>query len=147
MSHLGRPNGQFNEKFSLKPVHQNLSHKLKTKIHFSNDCVGEEPLQKVNELSNGEVLLLENLRFHPEEEGKVKDPQTGKKKSVEKNLVDKFREQLSRYGEIYVNDAFGTSHRAHSSMVGTNHSIKASGLLLEKEIKVIFLLYLLYFSI
>jgi phosphoglycerate kinase len=105
-------------------------------VQFSSNCVGEEPLELVNNLNNGNVLLLENLRFHAEEEGKVKDPVTGKKIKIEPNLIDSFRQQLSSYGDIFVNDAFGTSHRAHSSIVGTSHSVKASGLLLEKEIKV-----------
>lgn len=137
MSHLGRPNGSVVEKHSLRPVYNDLVSKLNTGVQFSSNCVGEEPLELVNNLNNGNVLLLENLRFHPEEEGKIKDPVTGKKIKIEENLINSFRQQLSNYGDIFVNDAFGTSHRAHSSIVGTSHSVKASGLLLEKEIKVL----------
>lgn len=136
MSHLGRPNGQRSPKHSLRPVYEELKQKLKTRVHFADDCVSEEALAQSREIRNGEVLLLENLRFHSEEERTYKDPETGQKQPVSQERVHLFCNKLSEMGDFFVNDAFGTSHRMHSSIVGTSHSIKASGILLEKEIKV-----------
>ena len=136
MSHMGRPNGAFNQKHSLKLVQQELSRKLGCSIKFAEDCVSEEARAQGNELRNGEILLLENLRFHKEEERQVKDPLSGAKEKVDPEKVNQFCQKLSEFGDLYVNDAFGTCHRAHSSIVGTNHAQKASGLLLEKEIHV-----------
>jgi phosphoglycerate kinase len=137
MSHLGRPNGQPDPKYSLSPVYEYLKKNSSTKVHFVNDCVSEEALELSKNLNHGEILLLENLRFYPEEETKFKNPATGKKEEVNKEDIDLFRKKLSMMGDFFVNDAFGTSHRAHSSIIGTSHQIRASGLLLEKEIKVI----------
>jgi phosphoglycerate kinase len=137
MSHLGRPGGKPNPKFSLSPVYDYLQKSLNTRVHFINDCISDEAIAKAQELRNGEILLLENVRFYPEEETKVKNPETGKKEAVSQERIDHFRGRLSQMGDYFVNDAFGTSHRAHSSIIGTNHTIRASGLLLEKEIKVL----------
>lgn len=136
MSHLGRPNGLPDSRFSLEPVYKHLKQNLATEVLFANDCVSEEAIDMANNLRQGQILLLENLRFHSEEEGKFKNPETGKSEKVDKERVDVFRQKLSQMGDFFVNDAFGTSHRAHSSIIGTSHKTRASGLLLEKEIKV-----------
>lgn len=133
MSHLGRPDGQPIEKYSLKPVATKLSELLKRDVKFLPDCVGEEVKKAVNEGSDGQVFLLENLRFHVEEEGKgVKD---GEKIKADKEAVKKFREDLTSLGTVYINDAFGTAHRAHSSMVGVQLPQRAAGFLMKKELE------------
>ncbi|KAK4921126.1 phosphoglycerate kinase, partial [Elasticomyces elasticus] len=134
MSHLGRPDGKRNEKYSLKPVLPVLEEKLGSKVTFCNDCVGEEVEKEVNGASNGQVILLENLRFHVEEEGSSKDAD-GKKVKADKADVEKFRKGLTALADVYVNDAFGTAHRAHSSMVGVNVPQKAAGFLMQKELE------------
>lgn len=120
-SHLGRPKGQRVDKYSLRPVAEHLSELLGKPVAFAGDCVGEQAKKAVEVLSNGDVLLLENLRFHPEEE---------------KN-DDGFAQQLAALCDVYVNDAFGTAHRAHASTVGiTRHVSKAAaGFLMEKELE------------
>lgn len=120
-SHLGRPKGQRVDKYSLEPVVEHLSELLGREVAFAEDCVGEPAQAAVQALSDGEVLLLENLRFHPEEE---------------KN-DDEFARQLAALCDLYVNDAFGAAHRAHASTVGiTRHVPKAAaGLLMEKELE------------
>ncbi|KAK7893728.1 phosphoglycerate kinase [Exophiala xenobiotica] len=133
MSHLGRPDGKANPKYSLKPVVPELEKLLGKNITFTNDCVGPEVEETVNKASGGQVILLENLRFHAEEEGSSKDTD-GKKVKADKADVDKFRKGLTALGDIYINDAFGTAHRAHSSMVGVNLPQKASGFLMKKEL-------------
>lgn len=132
-SHLGRPNGQVNEKFSLEPVSEELSKLLDHKVEFLHDCVGQEVINAVNSAPAGSVVLLENLRFHAEEEGSKKDAE-GKKVKADKESVAKFREQLTSLADVYVNDAFGTAHRAHSSMVGLDLPQRAAGFLMEKEL-------------
>ena len=119
-SHLGRPKGARVEKYSLKPVAGHLSSLLNKPVIFANDSVGEDAESKASKLSPGEVLLLENLRFQPEEE---------------KN-DDAFAKQLALLADVYVNDAFGAAHRAHASTAGiTKHvSQSAAGLLMEKEL-------------
>jgi len=107
---------------------------LKTKVSFIEDCVGEEALERTKSVSNGEILLLENVRFYMEEEGKGKNDKGEKIKADKKNVLN-FRKKLSTMGDIYINDAFGTSHRAHSSMVGIDLPIRAAGLLLKKELE------------
>jgi len=97
MSHLGRPNGQVNEKYSLKPVVPELG---KT-VTFADDCVGEATEKLVNGASGGQVILLENLRFHAEEEGSSKDAD-GKKVKADKDAVEKFRKELTALGDIYI---------------------------------------------
>ena len=120
-SHLGRPKGERVEKYSLRPVAEHLSDLLNRPVAFADDCVGEEAEKKVGVLQDGEVLLLENLRFHKEEE---------------KN-DDGFAKQLARLCDVYVNDAFGTAHRAHASTVGITKYVSkaAAGLLMQKELE------------
>ena len=120
-SHLGRPKGQRVDKYSLKPVAEHLSGLLGRPVAFADDCVGPEVESKVSALASGDVLLLENLRFHPEEE---------------KN-DDSFAKQLASLCDVYVNDAFGTAHRAHASTVGITHHVAkaAAGLLMQKELE------------
>lgn len=133
MSHLGRPNGQVNPKFTLQPVATELAKLLGREVLFADDCVGEAVEAQAASLEAGQVLLLENLRFHIEEEGKAKDAD-GNKVAADPAAVEAFRASLSKMGDVYVNDAFGTAHRAHSSMAGVNIADKAAGFLLEKEI-------------
>jgi len=134
MSHLGRPDGKVLAKYSLKPVAAELAKVLGQPVAFADDCVGPVAEQAAAALKPGEVLLLENLRFHLEEEGKVKQED---RTSVKADLaaVAAFRAGLSKLGDVYVNDAFGTAHRAHSSMVGVTLPQKAAGFLMEAELK------------
>jgi phosphoglycerate kinase len=133
MSHLGRPDGKKNAKYSLKPVVPELEKLLGKDVIFTDDCVGPEVEEIVNKATGGQVILLENLRFHAEEEGSSKDAD-GKKIKADKADVAKFREGLTALGDVYVNDAFGTAHRGHSSMVGVDLPQKASGYLMKKEL-------------
>lgn len=133
MSHLGRPDGRRQEKFSLAPVAAELEKLLGKKITFLNDCVGAEVEAACADPASGSVILLENLRFHPEEEGSSKD-ESGKKVKASPEAVNTFRASLSKLGDVYVNDAFGTAHRAHSSMVGVQKDQRAAGFLLKKEL-------------
>lgn len=134
MSHLGRPDGQFHEKESLAPVAVTLSAKLNRTVYFVTNCVGKDVEAICRNPPHGSIFLLENLRFHVEEEGKGKDGATGKAKVATNEEIETFCTSLSTLGDIYVNDAFGTAHRAHSSIVGINLPIKAAGFLLEKEL-------------
>jgi phosphoglycerate kinase len=134
MSHLGRPDGKVQAKYSLKPVVPELEKLLGTSVEFAPDCVGKEVEDIVNKASGGQVILLENLRFHAEEEGSSKDAE-GKKVKADKTKVAEFRKGLTALGDIYINDAFGTAHRAHSSMVGVDLPQKASGFLMKKELE------------
>jgi len=133
MSHLGRPDGQRQEKFTLKPVVAELAAHTKRDVFFCEDCVGAKAEEQYASLREGQILLLENLRFHVEEEGKGVGANGEKVVASEEN-VKAFRAGLSKLGEIYVNDAFGTAHRAHSSMVGIDLPMKAAGLLMKKEL-------------
>ncbi|EFE41355.1 hypothetical protein TRV_03921 [Trichophyton verrucosum HKI 0517] len=133
MSHLGRPDGKPNPKFSLKPVVPELEKLLGRNVTFLNDCVGKEVEEAVAGASNGQVFLLENLRFHAEEEGSSKD-ESGKKVKADPSAVEAFRKGLTALGDVYINDAFGTAHRAHSSMVGVDLPQKVSGFLVKKEL-------------
>ncbi|ODN83482.1 phosphoglycerate kinase [Cryptococcus amylolentus CBS 6039] len=133
MSHLGRPDGSPNPKYSLKPVATKLSELLKKDVEFLPESVGEATKEAVLKGENGQVFLLENLRFHVEEEGKGKKGDE-KIKADPKN-VKKFREQLTELGTVYINDAFGTAHRAHSSMVGIQLPKRAAGFLMKKELE------------
>jgi len=120
MSHLGRPEGR-QEKYSLKPVLPVLEKLLGKKVLFADDCLGEATEKMAAALKPGEILLLENVRFYPEEEGKPILPETAtdeEKKAAKSALKVKqkeFAKKLSTYAEIYVNDAFGTAHRAHGT--------------------------------
>ncbi|WP_373975374.1 phosphoglycerate kinase [Chitinibacter sp. SCUT-21] len=132
MSHLGRPNGQKVEKYSLAPVATRLAELLGSPVTFLNDCVGAEVEAACANLAAGQVVLLENVRFHIEEEGKAKDAD-GNSVKADPAKVAAFRASLSKLGDVFVNDAFGTAHRAHSSMVGVDLP-RAAGYLLKKEL-------------
>ncbi len=134
MSHLGRPDGQRVEKFSLKPVADELAKLLGKPVKFLADCVGPEIEAACAALQAGEVVLLENLRFHLEEEGKAKQAD-GTSIKADPDKVAAFRASLTKLGDVFINDAFGTAHRAHSSMVGVDLPVKAAGFLMEAEIK------------
>jgi phosphoglycerate kinase len=120
-SHLGKPKGKKKPKLSLKPVAERLQELLDRDVIMAPDCIGEEVFALAQNLKPGQVMLLENLRFHPGEQ---------------KNDPD-FARELAKMGEVYVNDAFGVAHRAHASVVGVvkNISVCCAGLLLEKEWK------------
>ncbi len=134
MSHLGRPDGQKIAKFSLRPIAVELERLLGQPVKFLDDCVGPAIEAACAHLAPGTVVLLENLRFHLEEEGKVKlaDGTTQKADPV---AVAAFRASLTKLGDVFVNDAFGTAHRAHSSMVGVGLPVKAAGFLMAAELK------------
>jgi phosphoglycerate kinase len=132
-SHLGRPDGKAIAAFSLKPVADELSKLLGQPVTFLADCVGAATEAACAALKPGQVVLLENLRFHIEEEGKIK-LEDGTSVKAEKAAVDAFRASLSKLADVYVNDAFGTAHRAHSSMVGVNLAQKGAGFLMEAEL-------------
>lgn len=118
-SHLGRPNGEINEKYSLKPVKEELEKLLGKEIYFAENIVGEDVKNKALSLNDGEIMLLQNLRFKKEEE----------------ENDDEFSKELASLAEIYVNDAFGTAHRAHSSTYGVCKYLPSyAGFLMEKEI-------------
>jgi phosphoglycerate kinase len=136
MSHLGRPDGKVIAKYSLKPVAAKLQELLGRPVKFLTDCVGAEVEQACasGALKAGDVVLLENLRFHIEEEGKIKK-EDGTSVKADPKAVDAFRASLSKLGDVYVNDAFGTAHRAHSSMVGVKLPHKVAGFLMEAELK------------
>ncbi len=136
-SHLGRPDGKVIEKFSLKPVAAELAKLLNKPVAFVDDCVGPAAEKAAAALKPGEVLLLENLRFHIEEEGKIKEKQADGTETTIKadpEKVKAFRASLSKLADVYVNDAFGTAHRAHSSIVGVTLPQKAAGFLMEAEL-------------
>ena len=122
ISHLGRPKNGFEEKFSLKHTVKNLSKLLESEVRFSVDCIGEKTLNDISKMKNGEILVLENLRFYSEE--KAGD--------------DNFAKQLAKLGDVYINDAFGTAHRRHAStsvIAKYFPNNKYFGLLLNNEIK------------
>ncbi|MFI5372062.1 MAG: phosphoglycerate kinase, partial [Candidatus Eisenbacteria bacterium] len=121
VSHLGRPKGGPDPKYSLKPVATRLERLLRQPVAFASDCVGPEAESKTRAVGDGQVLLLENLRFHPEEE--ANDPA--------------FAERLAALGEMYVNDAFGTAHRAHASTEGVTRYLKpaVAGFLMQRELE------------
>ncbi|MGC1336322.1 MAG: phosphoglycerate kinase, partial [Candidatus Cybelea sp.] len=119
LSHLGRPDGKPDPKLSLRPVARALSDRLGLPVGFAGDCVGEVAESAVAQLRDGDVLLLENVRFHPGEERN--DPS--------------FAQQLAKLGDLYVNDAFATAHRAHASTEGIAHLLpNAAGLLMQAEL-------------
>jgi len=133
-SHLGRPDGNVTEKYSLAPVAKIVSEKLDKPVTFLKDCVGPEVEAACADPAQGSVFLLENLRFHVEEEGKGVAPD-GSKTKADKEKTKEFRASIAKLADIYCNDAFGTAHRGHSSMVGDGYSIKAAGFLLLAELK------------
>ncbi len=121
MSHLGRPKGKKDPKYSLEPVAKKLSELLGKEVKFAKDCIGDEVKKLVDSLNEGDVLLLENLRFYAEEE---------------KN-DENFARQLAALGDLYINDAFGSAHRAHASTEGVTKFFKqnAAGYLMQKELE------------
>ena len=137
MSHLGRPDGKANPKYSLKPVATALEGLLGRPVKFLADCVGPEVEAACVRIKPGEVILLENLRFHLEEEGKasVKNPDgTVTKIKAKPDDVKAFRASLTKLADVYINDAFGTAHRDHSSMTGVQLPQRAAGYLMNKEL-------------
>lgn len=120
-SHLGRPGGEPSPEFSLKPVADHLATQVDVPVHFAEDCIGEKAEKVIKAAKEGEIVLLENVRFHPEE--KQNDP--------------KFAMKLATHADLFVNDAFGSSHRAHASVAGVTEFLQpsVSGFLLEKEIR------------
>ena len=134
MSHLGRPDGHVDLKYTLKPVADELSKLLSKPVKFLNECVGAEVEAECANPEHGSIILLENLRFHVEEEGKGVD-EKGNKIKADKEKTKAFQESLTKLGDVYINDAFGTAHRAHSSMVGVKLDKRASGALLKKELQ------------
>ncbi|VDM62942.1 unnamed protein product [Angiostrongylus costaricensis] len=112
MSHLGRPDGRKNMKYTLAPVADELKKLLNKEVKFLEDCVGDQVESAVADPAPGSVFLLENLRFHVEEEGKCVN-ESGEKIKASPESIEKFRASLTKLGDIYVNDAFGTAHRAH----------------------------------
>ena len=133
MSHLGRPDGKKVEKFTLKPVAEKLEELLGKPVKFLPDCVGPEIEAACAALQPGEVALLENVRFHIEEEGKAKN-EDGTSTKADPEKVKAFRASLTKLGDVYANDAFGTAHRAHSSVVGVELPDKVAGFLMQKEL-------------
>jgi phosphoglycerate kinase len=133
MSHLGRPDGKRVEKFTLKPVAEKLAELLGKPVKFLNDCIGTEVEATCAAIKPGEIILLENLRFHIEEEGKVKN-EDGTSTKADPAKVAAFRASLTKLGDVYCNDAFGTAHRAHSSVVGVDLPQKVAGFLMQKEL-------------
>lgn len=143
-SHLGRPKG-VDSKYSLKHILGHVSKLLGVDVQFANDCIGEEAVAKAAALSGGEALMLENLRFYAEEEGKPRglaedasdDEKAAAKKAIKEKQKD-FAKQLASYADVYVNDAFGTAHRAHAStaLIADYFSAdnKMFGFLMQKEI-------------
>lgn len=122
MSHLGRPDGKVDAKYTLEPVAQKAGELLGKPVKFVSECVGQEVKKAVEALEGGQVLLLENLRFHAEEEANDAD----------------FAKQLAEWGEVYVDDAFAAVHRAHASTVGvTKYLPSVAGLLVEREVDTI----------
>jgi phosphoglycerate kinase len=121
MSHLGRPKGQVKPEFSMAPAYKALAELIDYPVAFSSDCIGAEAEEKANALQDGQVLVLENLRFHSEEEGNDAE----------------FSKKLANLGDIYVNDAFGTAHRAHASTAGVTQYFDqcACGFLIQKELE------------
>ena len=122
MSHLGRPDGRRDEKYSLKPVAVHLAELLKQNVKMSSDCIGPEVSEDIEQLQGGEIILLENVRFH----------------SGEEENDAEFSKQLASLGDVFVNDAFGTAHRAHSSTAGIAAFLPAyAGFLLENEVNML----------
>ncbi|VDM31328.1 unnamed protein product [Hydatigera taeniaeformis] len=134
MSHMGRPDGHPDMKYSLQQIVKDVEKELGKPITFLKDCVGPEVEAACKNPAQGTVFLLENLRFHVEEEGKGVDA-NGNKIKADPAKVEEFSRSLTALGDVYVNDAFGTAHRAHASMVGCKLPQRAAGLLLDKELE------------
>jgi phosphoglycerate kinase len=125
MSHLGRPDGKPNPEYSMAPVAKVVEDQLGKPVRFLTDCVGPDVERACSDLKPGSVVLLENLRYHLEEEGK----------GATKEAIAAFCASLTKLGDVYVNDAFGTAHRAHASMVGVKLPQRAAGFLMQKELE------------
>lgn len=121
MSHLGRPSGEYDPEFSLKPAADHLATLVDANVHFAEDCIGEKAESVIAKAELGDIVVLENVRFHSEE----------------KKNDEEFSKKLAAHGDLFVNDAFGSSHRAHASVAGVTRYLQpaVSGFLLEKEIK------------
>ena len=146
MSHMGKPKGKVNPKFSLSQIKDDVAKALGHDVKFVSDCVGPEAAEAAANLKPGEVLLLENLRFHPEEEGKPvgidkEDPGYEAAKKEMKEKQKEFAKQLASYADVYVNDAFGTAHRKHASTAVIADYFGAEdkmlGYLMEKEVQAV----------
>ncbi len=146
MSHTGKPKGKVNPKFSLSQIKDDVAKALGHDVKFVSDCVGPEAAEAAANLKPGEVLLLENLRFHPEEEGKPvgidkADPAYDAAKKEMKEKQKEFAKQLASYADVYVNDAFGTAHRKHASTAVIADYFGAEdkmlGYLMEKEVQAV----------
>jgi phosphoglycerate kinase len=133
ISHLGRPDGKPNKKYSLAPVAPEVQKHLGRPVKFLPECVGPNVEAACANPAPGTVFLLENLRFHIDEEGSAKID--NKKVKADPAKVKAFRASLSKLGDVFVNDAFGTMHRAHSSIVGVQLPVRAAGLLVKKELE------------
>ncbi len=146
MSHMGKPKGKVNAKYSLGQIKDDVAKALGTDVKFVSDCVGPEAAEAAANLKPGEVLLLENLRFHPEEEGKPvgidkEDPAYDAAKKEMKEKQKEFAKALASYADVYVNDAFGTAHRKHASTAVIADYFDANdkmlGFLMEKEVQAV----------
>jgi phosphoglycerate kinase len=133
LSHLGRPDGKFDPKCSLEPVAQRLEELIGMKVTFLKDCIGEEVQKACAAPAKGTIILCENVRFHYEEEG-VGVNEAGEKIKASKEEIDKFAAELTKLGDVYICDAFGTAHRGHVSMAKINLPIRAAGNLIKKEL-------------
>lgn len=134
LTHMGRPKGRRLLKYTVYPVKAILEKELGISIRFIDECVGAKVEAICSNLPQGSVVLCENVRFHAEEEGKGTHAD-GSKFKPSKEAVKAFRRSLSSLGDIYVNDAFGAAHRAHSSVIGIDCPLKVGGLLMEKELQ------------
>ena len=136
MSHLGRPEGERDDKYSLAPVAKRLSELLGKGVIFTNDCIGADVKAKAKTIKSGDCMLLENVRFHKEEV--IKD-KAAKEDTKLRQAKDNFAKQLAELADIYVNDAFGTAHRDNASMYTVPQIMKGKprviGFLVEKELK------------
>ncbi len=146
MSHMGKPKGKVNPKYSLGQIKDDVAKALGHDVKFVSDCVGSEAAKAAANLKPGEVLLLENLRFHPEEEGKPvgidkEDPAYDAAKKEMKEKQKEFAKTLASYADVYVNDAFGTAHRKHASTAVIADYFDANdkmlGFLMEKEVQAV----------
>lgn len=133
-SHLGRPDGQVKPKFSMKPVQLIVAEKLGKDVNLLSDSCGEAVEEACKDPPAGSVILLENIRYHIEEEGKGVN-EAGEKVKAGKDETAAFRASLAKLADIYCNDAFGTAHRGHSSMVGEGYETKCCGFLMAKELE------------
>lgn len=133
MSHLGRPDGKPNPKYTMRPVSEELKKLMNKDVIFLSDCVGPEVENVCADPKPGSIIPLENLRPHIEEEGKGIDD-SGNKIKADKENLKVFRESLRKLGDVYVNDAFGTAHKPHSSNMGDGFDKRAAGFLMKKEL-------------